>query len=204
MPSAAEKSAAMLSGRPRRRARARPDHPSRARPLIGSPFRRSGGRPRPRPKRRQRRASVGAASSAVHSPPFVKESAPCACTGEASWRPTKTFAACAVLLAVVHRACRRRVSRQKPSLVVVISVDQMRADYLDGFSPTSARTGSTGFSNAEPFSRAHLRHSYAGDRAQPTPPRSGPASIRGTTACFQTAGSIPPPEKTPTTPRIRS
>lgn len=54
------------------------------------------------------------------------------------------------------------LAAEKPSLVIVISVDQMRADYLDRFRPYFGQDGFNRFlERGAVFTQAHVRHSYA-------------------------------------------
>src|SRR6266496_2147246 len=53
-------------------------------------------------------------------------------------------------------------SAERPSLVVVLSVDQMRADYLDRFRPYFAKDGFNRFlEHGAVFTEARHRHAYA-------------------------------------------
>ena len=76
----------------------------------------------------------------------------------------------------------------KPSLVVVISVDQMRADYLDRFRPWFGDDGFNRFlRRGARFTQARQRH--ATTFTGPGMPRSGRGSIRATMGSSATSGT---------------
>src|SRR5262249_5793494 len=83
---------------------------------------------------------------------------------------TRTRAAAALVLALFLCTCGL-FAADKPSLVVVISVDQMRADYLDRFRPYFGKDGFNRFLEHGPvYAEAHYRHPS-------TSPGPGHASI---------------------------
>jgi arylsulfatase A-like enzyme len=76
-----------------------------------------------------------------------------------SARSLRRFAVAFALLAGLTAA---GLAAEKPSLIVVISVDQMRADYLERFRPYFGQDGFNRFlERGAVFTQAHLRHSYA-------------------------------------------
>ncbi|MGH9398937.1 MAG: alkaline phosphatase family protein, partial [Thermoanaerobaculia bacterium] len=67
----------------------------------------------------------------------------------------------ALLLALAAGLAATAFAAEQPSLVVVISVDQMRADYLDRFRPYFGRDGLNRFlEKGAVFTEARHRHSY--------------------------------------------
>jgi len=75
-------------------------------------------------------------------------------------RTLRKLAFLAVALVVIAGAAPLTAD-EKPSLVVVISVDQMRADYLDRFRPYFGKDGFNRFlSKGAVFTQARHRHSY--------------------------------------------
>ncbi len=72
------------------------------------------------------------------------------------------FRRLAAFLAVLASLSAAAVAAEKPSLVVVISVDQMRADYLERFRPYFGKDGFNRFlERGAVFTQAHHRHSYS-------------------------------------------
>ena len=74
----------------------------------------------------------------------------------------KVFRRAAVLAGLLLLAALRLPAAEKPSLVIVLSVDQMRADYLDRFRPYFAKDGFNRFlEHGAVFTEARHRHAYA-------------------------------------------
>jgi arylsulfatase A-like enzyme len=76
-------------------------------------------------------------------------------------RSSRRLAPLAFLALAAMLAAVRLWGAETPSLVVVISVDQMRADYLDRFRPYFGKDGFNRFlERGAVFTQAHHRHSY--------------------------------------------
>src|SRR5215470_4684156 len=76
-------------------------------------------------------------------------------------RAVKRARAAAVLILAFLLCAAGLRAAEKPSLVVVISVDQMRADYLERFRPYFGKDGFNRFlEGGAVFTQAHHRHSY--------------------------------------------
>jgi len=79
-----------------------------------------------------------------------------------TFRNPRRFVTLVVLALAATLAAARLTAAGTPSLVVVISVDQMRADYLDRFRPYFGKDGFNRFlERGAVFTQAHHRHSYA-------------------------------------------
>ena len=74
-------------------------------------------------------------------------------------RQARRLAAVAIFALAALRSAAALAADEKPSLVVVISVDQMRADYLDRFRPYFGKDGFNRFlTQGAVFPEAHHRH----------------------------------------------